>query len=1140
MAATAEGSRFTTEKVDIEEFAGDGHEEQPLTDRKENDLSGYERNLYLYHEEMEDRPKVATMVSSLANYSATVTAPTDPDAPDKTAEESPKLGTLTGVFFPCLQNIFGVILFIRMTWIIGTAGIVQGFFIIGLCCTCTLLTAISMSAIATNGVVPAGGPYFMISRNLGPEFGGAIGLLFFVGTTFAASMYVVGGVEILVQYMAPEIALFGDTRIPSVLYNNLRVYGTVLLFIMGIIVFLGVKPVSKAAPVVLCCVIISIISIYVGIGVNWMGSNKVWMCFLGNRLLKSEHSGNCTKEEGSPLWELFCNLNNRTLVYECDPYFEAHNTSLVRGVKGLQSGVFFDNLKPLHLEVDNFVASTLNAVDIQNMGQQTYNLISADISTSFTVLVGIFFPSVTGIMAGSNRSGDLADAQRSIPIGTIAAILTTGTVYISSVFLFGATLDGVLMRDKFGYSLGGRSVVSLLAWPNEWVILVGSFLATTGAGLQSLISAPRLLYAISKDELVPALNRFSTLSPSGEPTRALFATLAICEFGVLLGNIDVLAPLLSMFFLMLYGFINLACALQTLLKTPNWRPRFRFYHWSLSLLGAALCVAVMFMSDWFYALIAIGLASVIYKYIEYRGAEKEWGDGISGLALNAARFSLLRLEEGPPHIKNWRPQILTLCKMNADMKPNNRKLIALASQLKAGKGLAVVSSVLQGEFPEKSIDAQTAKENLRQAMSNEKVKGFGDVLVAKDVNQGIVSLIQSTGLGGLKPNTVIFGWPHGWRNAEKNQSWRIFIDAILATEANKMALIVPKGIEHFPASADKISGTIDVWWIVHDGGLLMLLPFLLRQHRTWRHCKMRLFTVAQLEDNSIQMKKDLKISLYNLRMDAEIEVVEMMDSDISAYTYERTLMMEQRNQMLKEMQLNKRETIGVVQAVADQHRHSVSGRSGSSAKVRFQDVEGASQTVDIEGIVPASIALKEVKVDEKDKDKEKDQKEKASSPVSEKEKLLPADKKAASPSTAEAAAKPPMIIPTFSVEGPPPSPSPSEQSNHRVATDKSATTATALGASGLKSHGEQSKKDSLPGPDADNVRRMHTAVKLNEVIVQRSHDAQLVVLNLPAPPKQTRQSGGTNYMEFLEVLTEGLERVMMVKGSGREVITIYS
>jgi potassium/chloride transporter 4/5/6 len=79
-------------------------------------------------------------------------------------------------------------------------------------------------------------------------------------------------------------------------------------------------------------------------------------------------------------------------------------------------------------------------------------------------------------------------------------------------------------------------------------------------------------------------------------------------------------------------------------------------------------------------------------------AEKEWGDGISGLALSAARFSLLRLEEGPPHIKNWRPQILTLCKMNAYLAPKQRKLLALASQLKAGKGLAVASSILQGKL----------------------------------------------------------------------------------------------------------------------------------------------------------------------------------------------------------------------------------------------------------------------------------------------------------------------------------------------------------------------------------------------------------------------------------------------------------
>lgn len=196
----------------------------------------------------------------------------------------------------------------------------------------------------------------------------------------------------------------------------------------------------------------------------------------------------------------------------------------------------------------------------------------------------------------------------------------------------------------------------------------------------------------------------------------------------------------------------------------------------------------------------------------------------------------------------------------------------------------------------------------------------------------------------MKPNTVILGWPYGWRQDEGKRSWQAFLQTVRTISASRMALLVPKGINFFPDTASKIGGNIDVWWVVHDGGLLMLLPFLLKQHRTWKNCKMRIFTIAQMEDNSIQIKKDLKIFLYHLRIEAEVEVVEMvnccpfalemnkiliylnlyisiclpfvtpqqMDNDISAYTYERTLMMEQRNQMLRELRLNKKESMGVV------------------------------------------------------------------------------------------------------------------------------------------------------------------------------------------------------------------------------------
>jgi len=138
------------------------------------------------------------------------------------------------------------------------------------------------------------------------------------------------------------------------------------------------------------------------------------------------------------------------------------------------------------------------------------------------------------------------------------------------------------------------------------------------------------------------------------------------------------------FFLMCYMFVNFACTLQSLLKAPNWRPRFRYYHWVTSLLGSLLCLTIMFITSWYYALAALAIAIIVYKYIEYRGAEKEWGDGVRGLSLQAARYSLLRLEETPLHTKNWRPQVLVLCKLDKNLIPSHPKLLSFTSQLKAG------------------------------------------------------------------------------------------------------------------------------------------------------------------------------------------------------------------------------------------------------------------------------------------------------------------------------------------------------------------------------------------------------------------------------------------------------------------------
>ncbi|KAE8575643.1 hypothetical protein XENTR_v10003894 [Xenopus tropicalis] len=906
----------------------------------------------------------------------------------------------------------------------------------------------------------------MISRSLGPEFGGAVGLCFYLGTTFAGAMYILGTIEILLTYLFPGMAIFIAQEAreePAALLNNMRVYGTCVLTCMAIVVFVGVKYVNKFALVFLGCVILSIIAIYAGVIKSAFDPPDFPICLLGNRTLSRKGFDVCAKfiDSGNEtvttkLWALFC--SSPFLNATCDTYFSQNNVTEVQGIPGVASGLIRDNLWAGYMQKGIIVEkqglrSAPNS-DALNLDQP---YVFSDMTTYFTLLVGIYFPSVTGIMAGSNRSGDLRDAQKSIPIGTIMAIATTSFVYISSVILFGACIEGVVLRDKFGEAVNGNLVVGTLAWPSPWVIVIGSFFSTCGAGLQSLTGAPRLLQAIARDGIVPFLQVFGHGKANGEPTWALLLTACICEIGILIASLDEVAPILSM---------------------------------TLSFLGMSLCLSLMFICSWYYALVAMSIAGLIYKYIEYRGAEKEWGDGIRGLSLSAARYALLRLEEGPPHTKNWRPQLLVLVRVDQDQNVVHPQLLSLTSQLKAGKGLTIVGSVVEGTYLENHPQCQRAEESIRRLMEAEKVKGFCKVVISSNTRDGISHLIQSSGLGGLQHNTLLVGWPRNWRQKEDHQTWRNFIELVRETTAAHLALIVSKNVAMFPGNLERFSeGNIDVWWVVHDGGMLMLLPFLLRHHKVWKRCTMRIFTVAQMDDNSIQMKKDLTTFLYHLRINAEVEVVEMHDSDISAYTYEKTLVMEQRSQILKQMHLTKTEREREIQSITDESRGSIRRKNPSNSRLHLSVPE--EQVGDCE---------------------EK----------SEEEVQLIHDKNTTGFSE--------------SAQSPAEEPDTTQEKVHLTWTKDKCT--AEKNSSKCPSTPEAIKDFFNMKPNQSNVRRMHTAVKLNEVIVKKSHDAKLVLLNMPGPPRNRK--GDENYMEFLEVLTEHLDRVMLVRGGGREVITIYS
>jgi potassium/chloride transporter 4/5/6 len=479
-----------------QDSSGDGGESGTAAgdagSRPASTLSGqkskeYDQNLLLYTDEEDDkRPTTASFLSRIADLNSlppTMDAKADFSAPQKRGAD---LGTLTGVYLPCIQNIFGVILFIRMVWIVGTAGVPLAFIVVLICCMVTFATSISLSAIATNGIVPAGGAYFMISRALGPEFGGAVGVLFFLATGVAGAMYITGAVEIVLNYMSPEMALFGDFRAdPNILYHNIRIYGTCLLLLCAICVYIGVKFVSKVAPIALVCVLLSILSIYGGIFINYEGTDDTF-CTLGERIMACpvEH---CTKNQSDPesLYNLFCtlkvpagssssssSLNSSVTIalnnprnkgysdpigsassssfkpqYECDQYFLDNEPIIRKAIPGLASGVLSENIAPRFGKKGDLITYGDPTYD---SSKPKYANILIDITSSFTFFVAIYFPSCTGILAGSNRSGDLKDGQRSIPTGTLAAQLTTSFVYLSSVVLFGAAFNNLFIRDKFG------------------------------------------------------------------------------------------------------------------------------------------------------------------------------------------------------------------------------------------------------------------------------------------------------------------------------------------------------------------------------------------------------------------------------------------------------------------------------------------------------------------------------------------------------------------------------------------------------------------------------------------------------------------------------------------------------------------
>ncbi|GAB5494019.1 MAG: Na-K-Cl cotransporter [Phototrophicaceae bacterium] len=670
---------------------------------------------------------------------------------------------MTGVFTPNILTILGLILFLRMEFVTGQAGLFGALTIVLIGNMISLLTGLSLSAIATNMTVRAGGNYYIISRSLGLEIGGAIGIPLFLSQAISVAFYIIGFTEAL---LTVEFFTQFDPRLISSL--------VAIMFI--IIAYVGADFALKIQYFILAVLIFGLGSFFVGAIIGF---------------------GNATTPALQP---------------------------------NFSEGV------------------------------------------TFWTVFAIFFPAVTGIEVGVSLSGDLKNPSRSIPLGTIASILFTAMIYILVTILFAYNLTS---EQLLGDSLAMRRIAFI---PDA--ILAGVWASTLSSALGSILAAPRTLQAIANDDVVPRWIA-SNMGSKTEPRMAVLITGAIAFTVIWAGDLNAVAPIISMFFLNTYGMVNLTSAIEKLVDTPSYRPRFRI-PWYVSFLGAIGCYGAMFLINPVATVIAIVISYGFFIYLQRRSIESTWGDVRSGVWFAMSRWSLLNLEKSRWTVKNWRPNIIVFTG-----QPHNRQpLVEMAKWLSLGRGLVTFFQLIVGDA--RSIARtgiqDTARRAIQQYIADNEMSAFAEADIVPDFRTGATMVAQSHGIGGITVNSVLMGWsrtPEG-----RSMQMHLLRDLVLL---NRSVMFLNYSEERDFGERQRM----DVWWQGSGGNedLMLLLAYLIERHPTWRNAQVRLLRViedpAGIEDTTAHMK-DL---LHEIRMDAEVLIItnENYEKPISQIIHETAI-----------------------------------------------------------------------------------------------------------------------------------------------------------------------------------------------------------------------------------------------------------
>jgi amino acid transporter len=673
------------------------------------------------------------------------------------------LGTFSGVFTPSILTILGIILFLRMGYVVGNAGLGKTFIIIAIANLISVLTSFSLAAIATNMKVKGGGDYYLISRTLGFAFGGAIGIVLFLAQSISIGFYCIGFGEAL----AGILTAYGFVFYPQLIAL------TALTFLF-LLAWIGADLATKFQYIVMIFLILALISFYAG---------------------------------GLQKWD--------------------------------------------------------SQLLMQNWGGDSNPV-------NFWILFAIFFPAVTGFTQGVSMSGDLKNAGKSLPLGTFLAVGVSILVYFSVSIIFAASNSLEVLAGNYG-AMSKTAAFGFL-------IDAGVIAATLSSAMASFLGAPRILQSLAHDKIFSMLKPFAKVEGStGNPRRGVLFSFAIAITTIGLGQLDMIARVVSMFFLISYGLLNYATYFEAATLSPSFRPRFKWYNKKLSLAGFMTCLAVMLAIDLKTGIAATAILFAIYQYLKRTSVPNRWADSQRSFHLQKVRDNLIHANKGIEHPREWRPYILILSNDQSHRNP----MLNFANLIQGGSGITSAVKIIRNSGINMGRKKEKAIRELKKEIMENSHHAFPMVLSTINVEAGLPALLQSYGIGPIKANTVLLNWEE--KNNDENDynnspSYQNYIQVAVQSGCNVL-LLCPDNSRENVESREDIQKTIDVWWQNDDTSrLMLLLSYLISRNKEWGSVKIRLLATNYDQDNKNSMD-NIHGMLEEIRIDADPVIVSQPDAD---------------------------------------------------------------------------------------------------------------------------------------------------------------------------------------------------------------------------------------------------------------------